>query len=203
MPPSDPEKSHHEGDHSTHGLVHDDGIQTPTEMPGCGLQFVPTEADEHGLLHSYRTEDFLVSRLDPVMRRNGNPHAGDHGWKELTLGVRLNGEPKAYVFEDLGERIAINDHLGGEDILVVWDRDSQLALPYWRQVDGRSLTFTLDPDVGFPFSLVDEETGRRWDILGVATEGPLADHRLVQIPAHNSFWFAWVTFWQETQVWQP
>ena len=152
---------------------------------------------------SYRTDNRLRSSLDPVMNRNSNPFAGDHGWKELTLGVRLNGEPKAYVFEDLGERIAINDHLGGEDILVVWDRDSQLALPYWRQVDGQSLTFTLDPDVGFPFSLVDEETGSRWDILGVATEGPLAGKRLVQIPAHNSFWFAWVTFWLETDKWTP
>jgi len=26
---------------------------------------------------------------------------------------------------------------------------------------------------------------------------------LRQIPAHNSMWFAWVTFWPDTDVWAP
>ncbi len=57
------------------------------------------------------------------------------------LGVRLNGEPRAYLFEKMGERAVINDHLGGVDTLVVWDR----ALPYSREVDGQSLTFGPSP----------------------------------------------------------
>jgi hypothetical protein len=103
----------------------------------------------------------------------------------------------------MGERIVINDRLGGQDILVVWDQESFLALPYWRAVNGRSLTVEIDPSKGFPFSLVDAETGSRWNVQGVATDGPMAGTRLTHIPAHNSFWFAWLTFWQDTDVWKP
>ena len=119
------------------------------------------------------------------------------------LGVRLNGEPKAYLFDKMGQRAVINDQVGGVDVVVVWDEDSHLALPYARDVDGQSLTFGLEPGQGFPFSLVDDETGSLWDINGVAIDGPLAGARLARVPAHNTFWFAWVTFWQETQVWKP
>ena len=151
----------------------------------------------------YRTNnDFLIFSLNPSIARNANPYAGRYGRKDPMLGVRLNGEPKAYLFDKMGERAAINDQLGGVDILVVWDQDSYLALPYSREVDGQSLTFEIEPGEGFPFSLVDDETGSLWDINGVAIDGPMSGARLARVPAHSSFWFAWVTFWQETDVWK-
>jgi len=116
--------------------------------------------------------------------------------------VRLDGEAKAYPLEAMGERAVINDQVGGVDIVVVWDRDRYLAIPYAREVEGQSLSFEVEPDVGFPLSLRDLETGTLWDVNGVGVEGPLAGERLTQVPAHNSMWFAWVTFWQNTDVWQ-
>ena len=53
----------------------------------------------------------------------------------------------------------------------------------------------------YPFSMIDQETESLWRVTGLAVEGPLAGKRLTQVPAHNSFWFAWVTFWQNTEVW--
>jgi hypothetical protein len=38
-------------------------------------------------------------------------------------------------------------------------------------------------------------------VRGLAVEGELAGQQLRQIQAHNSMWFAWVTFWQNTDVW--
>jgi len=152
---------------------------------------------------NYLDTEILLSPVDPSPRFNPNSHALDYGRKAPLLGLRLNGELKAYVFEDLGERIVINDRLGGRDIVVLWDQESFLAVPYWREVDGQSLTFEIDPGTGFPFSLVDEETGSRWNVNGVAIDGPLGGTRLTQIAAHNSFWFAWLTFWQDTAVWKP
>ncbi len=153
---------------------------------------------------SYRTDnDHLIFPLDPRIDDNINPYADDYGRKDSMLGVRLNGAPRAYLFDKMGQQTAINDELGGVDILVVWDRDSHLALPFSREVDGQSLTFEIEDDGEFPFSLVDEQTGSVWSIHGVATEGPMAGARLTQVPAHNSFWFAWVTFWQDTDMWTP
>ena len=125
-----------------------------------------------------------------------------HG-KERVLGVRLAGDPKAYPFSEMGERAVINDQVGGVDIAVVWDRRRHLAIPYAREVGGRSLNFELVDDEQFPvIGLRDRETQSLWDLRGLAVEGELAGQQLRQIPAHNSMWFAWVTFWQNTEVWQ-
>jgi hypothetical protein len=118
------------------------------------------------------------------------------------LGVRLNGEPRAYLFQDMGLQAVINDRVGDIDVVVVWDEASQLAIPYTRQAGDQLLTFDHKPG-GFPFNMRDLETGSTWDINGVAIDGPLTGHRLTQVPAHNSFWFAWVTFFEESTVWQP
>ncbi|MBT6149617.1 MAG: DUF3179 domain-containing protein, partial [Gemmatimonadetes bacterium] len=31
----------------------------------------------------------------------------------------------------------------------------------------------------------------------------LKGQQLTQVPAHNAMWFAWVTFWPNTDVWMP
>lgn len=152
----------------------------------------------------YRTNhSFLLFGLRPSLSRNPNPYAVSYPTKDGLLGVRLEGQAKAYLFADMGERAVIDDQVGGVEIAVVWDRASHLALPYLRQVDDQILSFEIDPAAGFPFGLRDRQTGTRWDVEGRGIEGPLQGKRLVMAPAHTSFWFAWVSFWQETEVWQP
>ena len=144
---------------------------------------------------------FLFDLVIPL-RINGNPYVSDFLAKERVLGVRLDGAPKAYPFSAMGERAVINDQVGGVDLAVVWDRASNLAIPYAREVDGRSLHFELVESEEFPFiGLRDQETATLWDVRGLAVEGELAGQQLRQIQAHNSMWFAWVTFWQNTDVW--
>ncbi len=146
-------------------------------------------------------QSFLFDLVVPL-RINGNPYVTDFLAKERVLGVRLDGEPKAYPFSAMGKRAVINDRVGGVDLAVVWDRTSNFAIPYAREVDGRSLSFDLVEFPEFPFiGLRDRETETLWDVRGLAVEGELAGQQLRQIPAHNSMWFAWVTFWQNTDVW--
>ncbi|MDP6777248.1 MAG: DUF3179 domain-containing (seleno)protein [Candidatus Latescibacteria bacterium] len=100
----------------------------------------------------------------------------------------------------------INDQVADTDMMVVYYSDERLAVPYLRTIrDGateRSLTFdrvaTLTPPN--PFVLKDRETGSIWNLQGEALQGPLAGKQLKQLPAHNGFWFAWATFWQNTGV---
>lgn len=117
--------------------------------------------------------------------------------KDGMLGLRLNGEPKVYLFQDMESQAVINDRVGEVEVVVIWDEDSQLAIPYVRFAAGRDLTFEIEPG-GFPFNMRDRKTGTLWDI-----DGELTGNRLTQVPAHNSFWFAWVTFFEESEVWQP
>ena len=173
-----------------------------------------TRVIEKGLYHlqtyakypygDYRTNhDFLLFDLVIPLHNNGNRWATQLERKERVLGVRLDGESKAYPFSAMGERAVINDRVGGVDIAVVWDRASVLVVPYTRVVDGQTLTFDPVAVADFPFfGLRDRETGTLWDARGLALEGGLAGKQLVQVPAHNSMWFVWVTFWQTTAVWQ-
>ena len=152
----------------------------------------------------YRTNNsYLIFGLSPRLSANPNPASAAFAVKDRVLGLRLNGRAKAYPFDSMGSRRIINDRVGGTEIAVLWDRGTHLALPYSRWVGEDLLTFDIDQSDGFPFNMVDRETGTRWNANGVALEGPLQGKRLTQIPAHNSMWFAWVTFWQDTDVWSP
>ena len=151
----------------------------------------------------YRTNNnYLLFALNPPLSDNSNLYSNIFGAKDGMLGVRLDGHARAYLFDEMGDRAAINDQVGGVNIVVLWDRASSLAIPYASEVDGQSLSFEIDDSTGFPFSLVDRETGSLWNARGEAIDGPLTGAQLTQVPAHNSFWFAWVTFWRETDVWQ-
>lgn len=152
---------------------------------------------------NYRTDDgYLIFGLRPTLANNFSPYSTSYGAKDMVLGLRLNGEAKAYPFEELGGQTVVNDQLGGIDVVVAFDSASQMALPFARQVDDQILTFERR-EGAFPFQLRDLETGSTWTILGRAVDGPLAGTQLTQVPAHNAFWFAWVTFWPETDVFQP
>ena len=150
----------------------------------------------------YRSNNaFLIFRLTPPLERNPNFFSTSFGSKDMVLGVRMDGEAKAYPFDAMGQQAVINDEVGGVDIVVVWDRDSNIAIPFAREVDGQTLTFDIDADGAWPIGFRDRETGTLWNVRGESVEGPLSGQRLTQIPAHNSMWFAWVTFWQDTDVW--
>ena len=80
-----------------------------------------------------------------------------------------------------------------------------MALPYSRDLGNLTLTFESVPstDRRFDFMVRDLETGTTWNLLGQALAGELKGNQLYQIPAHNAFWFAWATFWQDTAVYEP
>jgi len=155
-------------------------------------------------LGDYRTSNlYLLFGLDPNLSNNSNAYSTVYDVKDRVLGVRINERSKAYHFASMAEREVINDIVGGEEIVVVRDGRADLAIPFSRVVDGQVLSFDIETGIaGAFFGLRDRETHTLWDISGRAFEGSLEGTQLRQIPAHNSFWFAWVSFWQETEVWE-
>jgi hypothetical protein len=49
----------------------------------------------------------------------------------------------------------------------------------------------------------DKETGSTWNVLGVATGGPLDGTQLTSLVAINHFWFSWAAFKPETRIYKP
>ncbi len=143
------------------------------------------------------------SSADPFLFR-GAPDDRLHA-TERVLGAEVAERPVAYSYPRLRRARVINDRVGDVDIVVFWragavsamdqsdidsSRDVGMALMFERQLDKRQTLSFFHDGGGF----IDYETGSRWNILGEATEGPLAGATLRQAHAATHFWFAWAAF---------
>ena len=134
---------------------------------------------------------------------SSNPTAQLFSNKDMMLGLRFGEIAKAYPFRSMASEDVVNDVVDGNSIVVVYYAQEKLAVPFFRDHGGTTLTFhkvaSTQPAI-FPFMIQDAETGTTWDLLGRGVAGPNAGQQLAQIPAHNAFWFAWATFWQNTGI---
>jgi thiol-disulfide isomerase/thioredoxin len=127
--------------------------------------------------------------------------------------VELDGDTVAYPYEVLQEIGVVNDTVADTPVVVMWDAGTASALDsgtiahgadvgsvntFSRVLDGDTLTFAVDGD-----SIVDEQAGSQWNILGEAVSGPSAGRRLEPIVNINHFWFSWVAFRPQTRVYEP
>ena len=148
-------------------------------------------------------------RFDPYQAYYGAPDPGIVGRKraddrlpvkEKVIGVRLNGEVKAYSFTALARDRVVNDTVGGVPLVVVFDGLTFSGAVYRSDPGGSLLTFVPGPT---SLSMRDKETGSTWDGLsGKATAGPDAGMELEQVPITYSFWFGWVDFYPNTGVYR-
>jgi hypothetical protein len=130
--------------------------------------------------------------------------------KERILGIERDGDAAAVQLDSLREDGVEELDLGSEK-LVAWvldgtasaldagtvsgGRDVGATGVFSRIVDGEELRFSADGD-GF----VDDRTGSNWNVLGRATDGPLAGTQLEAVPHVDTFWFAWAAFRPDTIV---
>lgn len=124
---------------------------------------------------------------------------GDIRSKEYVIGLRLEGEARAYPFSVLNKEPVVNDQVGGLPVVVFFDQATASGTVFHRAFeDGTILTFS--PDVGSRFAF-DDQTRSKWDILtGQAASGPLAGTQLTQVPITYAFWFGWSDYHVEGTV---
>jgi hypothetical protein len=148
----------------------------------------------------YRTNQWQF--IAPVT--TNQPDLLNHLPKEMVTGICIEDDLRAYPFADMFPSAVINDEVGRQPLLIVFHSVSQTSMPFSRVVDGRTLSFYQVESAGeLPVEFRDVETNTTWDLLGRGVEGPLKDRQLEQLPAYNSMWFAWATYWPETSVWEP
>ena len=158
----------------------------------------------------------LILAFDPALE--GDPYNGYYGSprlgvdrdqadfvvdprlkpKEEVIGLRLDGHVKAYSVATLANDRVVNDLIGAVPVVVVFDAASQSGAVFRRDPGGRLLSF--QPGAA-ALELVDEQTGSRWDGLsGASVSGSLKDTSLEQVPVTYAFWFAWSSFYPETDL---
>ncbi len=177
--------------------LHPDTFVISSNTPGA------YDASEYNLYPygMYRDPE-SAPKFQVFPRLEDNPLAGLFSPKEMTFGVRFIEKPKAYPASALGDEAVINDTLAGSNIVVVWYGVEKMAVAFSRDYGQQTLVFERTSSLSqtYPFMLRDRETLTTWDLKGRAISGPLKDSVLQQIPGHSAFWFAWITFWQDTEV---
>ena len=122
------------------------------------------------------------------------------------LGILLEDGPGgAYSLDLLKENLVLNENLGDTPISIFWKAGTASAVDsgiisqgqdvgttgvFLSTVDGQVLTFDANDDGTF----TDQETSSTWDIFGEAIDGTLAGTRMMSLPHHDTFWFAWAAF---------
>jgi hypothetical protein len=173
-------------------------------------------------------EGRVLSRETGFERRYGqNPYQGYEFGQRLIMPVRLNSAARqhllerlvtvsggktdrAYPFSLLKSKGLYEDHIGDLHFIIFFQEGTVSALDesdiadsrdvgavgvFSPELEGRHLSFWRKEG-----RILDKETSSKWNVLGIATEGPLAGKRLHPIRHQVSFAFAWLTFRPDTQI---
>ena len=198
------------------------------DLTGKKLKMLPAPLISYGDFKETYPDGIVLSRDTGYSRRYGmNPYRGYDDINkspflmmspvddrlpamERIVAVAIGETDKAYPFSILTEEGAVNDSINGTDVVILHSFGTASALdsdyiaaskdvgatgvfkPY---VDGRKLTFVKAGD-----EIKDNETGSTWNILGIATSGPLAGKSLEPIVHANHFAFAWFAFKPDTLI---
>jgi hypothetical protein len=141
----------------------------------------------------------------PVWQRNDGRAA-----KDQIYALNVNDAPKAYPLDILTEAQAVNDTLGGVNlVLLAGDEIFKVDGMHWldgpvqykagaevRAFERGDHTFAVD-ETG---NVVDED-GRIWQISEEALTGP-DGAQLPRINGHLAYWFGWYAFYPDTLLYE-
>lgn len=131
---------------------------------------------------------------------------------EKVIGVKIGQQTKSYPYSVTKEEKVINDSFSNTDIVVFHMEGAKSALDasqisnsredgstgvFKRKLDNQTLTFTLDSG-----KIVDKQTQSEWNITGKAVAGPLKGKQLEQVTSGDYFAFAWLVFWEDTEIYK-
>ena len=118
--------------------------------------------------------------------------------KSQVLGLSLNGQARAYPLGLLSQQRVINDTLDGQGLVIVAADQGAGARAYQSGPHRFSMPPAAPKD--HDFTLTDQH-GRPWRVEEAAlvlVEN--TNERLPRLPSRTSYWFGWLAFHPDTQV---
>ena len=148
-----------------------------------------------GHIRSYATDPYGDYYTDPriifpVENSDDRMHP-----KEIILGFHENGIYKAYKQNDVEVHKVINDNIGETSIMLV-SQFSQNSRAFDRTVNGEILEFEFVNE-----KIIDTKTNSEWNYDGLAISGSMEGSKLTRMSIEPGFWFEWIAFHPETEVW--
>jgi hypothetical protein len=152
----------------------------------------PYGADPYGDYYTNGDVLFSVSNSDDRL-----------GLKEIVVGFENNGQYKAYKLQEIENKKVINDQVNGRPI-ALFSLHPFMVRAYDPVVDGQVLEFSynaIDQNSKIQ-NYVDTQTGSVWNFEGKAVNGQMKGKQLTRLPFDEGFWFEWVAFHPETELYQ-
>jgi hypothetical protein len=145
----------------------------------------PYGADPYGDYYTNSEVLFPISNQDERL-----------GPKEIVIGLEDNGQYKAYKLQDVEDKKIINDKINNKPI-ALFSSFPFMVRTFDPVVDGQALQYKYNPQNS---TFVDLQTGSEWNFEGIAVEGELRGKELIRLPYDQGFWFEWVAFHPETEL---
>jgi len=123
-------------------------------------------------------------------------HDNRLGLKEIVIGLENDRIYRAYNIQDIEEKKVINDEINNKFIALFSWHPSMVRV-FDSAVNGTNLTFAFDVKNNL---FVDKQTGSRWNFEGVSIDGPYKGRQLTRLPFDEGFWFEWVAFHPQTEL---
>ncbi|HTF20299.1 MAG TPA: DUF3179 domain-containing (seleno)protein [Chryseolinea sp.] len=142
---------------------------------------------------SFRSVYDSVGRFEKGKGRSSLTRTDSLSWqdKSWVVGISLNGESKAYDWNQLREERVIHDVVGNEPIVLALSNDNQSFIAFIRPTGGHQ--FRLSGDTLFSEKLYYDFSGR--DLASLTT-------RLPAVKAYQEFWHSWRTFHPDTKKYE-
>lgn len=115
--------------------------------------------------------------------------------KEQIIGVPADGSPAAIIKSEIRSQKVINFDVGLEQLVVLYDPSLDTARVFDRSIKRRTLHFEFAQG-----RIMDKESGSEWNPEGQAVAGSYYGEQLKQVPAFDSMWFAWASFYPGPEI---
>ena len=194
---------------------HIDGKATQGPLVGERLTMIPLPMTTWGIWRDEHPESTVMSFDTPYQQHYRHASVGTFGRDEalygdnrlpsntLVLGVEIQENYRAYTLSALEEAGGLlNDELGGESVVAVYDSEAGTAIAYRRLVDSKVIAFNLVDQDGWAI-LEDPQTGSQWNLQGIGISGPLSGEELKFASSIISEWYGWSAYHPETDLWEP
>ena len=145
----------------------------------------PYGADPYGNYYTNNDLFFPVSNKDDRL-----------DFKEIVVGLENSGKYKAYKLQQIEDTKVINDEINGKSITLFSIHPAMVRV-FDSIVDGQKLDFQYDEN---STEITDKQSGSEWNLEGIAIEGPMKGKHVSRLPFDEGFWFEWVAFHPETDV---
>ena len=104
---------------------------------------------------------------------------------KIVFGVNLNEKQKAYPAEEIEKVSLVQEEVGGVKILAVWDPELKTVKIFER----KDLNFNLENNK------IKDSSGKEYSVEDLGSE-------LKRVDTFGHFWFAWLGFYPQTELYK-